>query len=70
MLTLQQVEFFAHEVSWLYMDVNPKIGGIFPQKMDGLFHGSKPYFLMEDLGVALFLETPIYSLHNDSLCLQ
>ena len=26
--------------------------------MDGLFHG-KPYFLMDDLGVPLFLETPI-----------
>ena len=25
--------------------------------MDGLFHG-KPYFLMDDLGVPLFLETP------------
>ena len=27
--------------------------------MDGLFHG-KPYLLMDDLGVALFLETPMY----------
>ena len=26
--------------------------------MDGLFHG-KPYLLMDDLGVPLFLETPI-----------
>ena len=26
--------------------------------MDGLFHGN-PYFLMDDLGVPLFLETPI-----------
>ena len=27
--------------------------------MDGLFYG-KPYFLVDDLGVPLFLETPIY----------
>ena len=27
-------------------------------KMDGLFHG-KSYFLMDDLGVPVFLETPI-----------
>ena len=27
--------------------------------MDGLFHG-KPYEQMDDLGVALFLETPIF----------
>ncbi len=26
--------------------------------MDGLFHG-KPYFLIDDLGAPLFLETPI-----------
>ena len=41
----------------------PKIGGKHP-KMDGSFHG-KPYFLMDDLEVPLFVETPIYtdSLH-------
>ena len=27
--------------------------------MDGLFHG-KPYEQMDDLGVPLFLETPMY----------
>ena len=31
--------------------------------MDGLFH-EKPYFLMDDLGVPLFLETPISSVDN------
>ena len=39
------------------MDVEPKIG-FFPPKMDGENNG-KPYFLMDDLGVPLFLETPI-----------
>ena len=39
------------------MDVSKNRGGFSP-KMDGLFHG-KPYFLMDDLGVPLFLETPI-----------
>ena len=29
--------------------------------MDGENNG-KPYFLMDDLGVPLFLETPLYSL--------
>ena len=41
----------------LYMGVEPKIGG--NPKMDGLFHG-KPYEQMDDLGVPLFLETPIF----------
>ncbi len=31
--------------------------------MDGLFHG-KPYFLMDDLGVPPFLETPIIYLRD------
>ena len=39
------------------MDVNPKIGGV-PPKMDGENNG-KPYERMDDLGVPLFLETPI-----------
>ncbi len=30
--------------------------------MDGLFHGSKPYFQMDGLGVPLFLETPKYDM--------
>ncbi len=29
-------------------------------KMDGENNGSKPYFLMDDLGVPLFLETPTW----------
>ncbi len=41
------------------MGVEPKIGGK-PPKMDGDNNGSKPYFLMDDLGVPLFLETPKY----------
>ena len=28
--------------------------------MDGENNGSKAYFLMDDLGVPLFVETPIY----------
>ena len=39
--------------------VNPKIGGKFSPKMDGENNGSKPYEQMDDLGVPLFLETPI-----------
>ena len=42
----------------VYIWVFPKIGGK-PPKKDGENHG-KPYFLMDDLGVPLFLETPIY----------
>ena len=41
------------------MDVEPKIGGENPPKMDGENNG-KPYEQMDDLGVPLFLETPIY----------
>ncbi len=40
-----------------YMDVSKNMGKI-PPKMDGETKG-KPYFLMDDLGVPLFLETPI-----------
>ena len=36
----------------------PKIG-VFTPKMDGENNGSKPYEQMDDLGVPLFLETPI-----------
>ena len=36
--------------SWIFLWVFPKNCGFSP-KMDGLFHGSKPYFLMDDLGV-------------------
>ena len=43
---------------FLDMDVS-KNRGILPPKMDGLFHG-KPYEQMDDLGVPLFLETPVY----------
>ena len=45
------------------MDVEPKIGGFynFTPKVDGENNGSKPYEQMDDLGVALFLETPRYS---------
>ncbi len=37
----------------------PKIGRFYPQNGWWKFHG-KPYFLMDDLGVPLFLETPIW----------
>ena len=40
---------------WMF----PKTGMFTPPKMDGENIGSKPYFLMDDLGVPLFLETPI-----------
>ena len=40
------------------MGVEPKIGVVFTPKMDGENNG-KTYFLMDDLGVPLFLETPI-----------
>ena len=40
-----------------YMDVEPKIG-VFTPKMDGENHG-KAYEQMDDLGVPLFLDTPI-----------
>ena len=43
------------------MDVETKNRGTFPPKMDGLFHG-KPYEQMDDLGVSLFLETPILTI--------
>ena len=38
------------------MGVEPKIGVVKPNppRMDGLFHGKKHYFLMDDLGVPLF----------------
>ena len=40
------------------MGVNPKISGNFtPPKMDGENNGSKPYFLMDDLGG---FTTPIF----------
>ena len=38
------------------MGVEPKIGGKPPKWM---VSNGKPYFLMDDLGVPLFLETPI-----------
>ena len=38
---------------WMF----PKIGGTPPKWM---VYSGKPYFLMDDLGVPLFLETPIY----------
>ena len=60
-----------HESSWLVNRdpyYNPYIVGaspiwVFPKigvgpQMDGLFHG-KPYEQMDDLGIHLFLETPI-----------
>ncbi len=34
--------------------------GSFPPKMDGENNGSKTLILMDDLGIPLFLETPIY----------
>ena len=39
------------------MGVEPKIG-VKPFKMDGENNG-KPYEQMDDLGISLFLETPI-----------
>ena len=40
-----------------YMGVSKNRGKT--PKMDGLNNGSKPYEQMDDLGVPLFLETPI-----------
>ena len=40
------------------LGVEPKIGGWKTPKMDGENKG-KAYFLMDDLGVPVFLETPI-----------
>ena len=42
---------------YIYMDVS-KNRGILPPKW--MVYNGKPYFLMDDLGVPLFLETPIY----------
>ena len=39
------------------MGVEPKIGVVKPPKMDGENNG-KAYFLMDDFGVPLLLETP------------
>ena len=39
---------------WL---LNQKLGDDFTPKMDGENNGN-PYFLLDDLGVPLFLETP------------
>ena len=41
------------------MGVEPKIGGK-PPNMDGENNNGTPYEQMDDLGVPLFLETPIY----------
>ena len=49
---LMEVDFLV-ELIWMF----PKIGGK-PTKMDGENNG-KPYEQMDDLGVPLFLETPI-----------
>ena len=40
--------------------VEPKIGGLKTPKMDGLFIMENPMNKWDDLGVPLFLETPIY----------
>ena len=47
------------------MDVEPKIGGKLSPKMDGENNGKTPYFLMDDLGVPLFLETPMSTLKTN-----
>ena len=44
--------------NYYYMAVSKNRGGGLPPKMDGENNG-KPNFLMDDLGVPLFLETPI-----------
>ena len=50
------------------MDVEPKIVGK-PSKIDGENKG-KPYEQMDDLGVPLFLETPIYGIYRYTLGLN
>ncbi len=48
-------------MSWKTMEIwmlNQK-NWVKTTKMDGENIGSKPYFLMDDLGVPLFLETPL-----------
>ena len=61
-VTLGGIENHGGLYRWMF----PKIG-VFPPKMDGLFHG-KPYFLMDDLGVPLFLETPKYLEDHPRTC--
>ena len=56
---IKRVKHFRH--IWVF----PKIGGFSP-KMDGLFHGSNP-IKMDNLGVPLFLETPILYIWNVSM---
>ena len=46
------------------MGVNPKIGVPKTPKMDGLFHGSKPYEQMDDFGFF----TPIFWVDTHMLC--
>ena len=45
----------------------PKLG--WAPKMDGENNG-KPYFLMDDLGVPLFLETPILGINSSHLLIK
>ena len=53
---------FIFNNDWVYMGGPPKITGKTP-KMDGEING-KPYVQMDDLGVPLYLETPIYMFDN------
>ena len=58
-MTIPNIATFDHGT----YGCQPKNRGGKPPKMDGLFHG-KPYEQMDDLGVPLFLETPIYFLFH------
>ena len=64
-----KVGMFQHVEAFIVfgdMGVEPKLGGKTP-KMDGENNGKlwKPYEQMDDLGLPLFLETPIFgSCHN------
>ena len=54
--------FMGNVGKYIYMGVEPKIGVFSTPKMDGENNG-KAYFLVDDLGVLWFLETPIYVAH-------
>ena len=52
--------FFFVDFEDVFVGVEPKIGGFYPPKwMVKSENNGNTYFLMDDLGVPLYLETPI-----------